>query len=75
MLAYSDTVDVRLRTVLDERCLNLSSRQSVSRNVDDIVDTASDPVVAFVVTTSAVAGGITRTSIGTGSTSCSETGP
>ena len=38
------------RTVLDECCLNLSSRQPVSRNVYDIVDAAPNPVVAFVIT-------------------------
>ena len=47
-------MNVKLHTVLDERCLNLSSRQSVSRHVDDIVDTAPDPVVALVVTSGAV---------------------
>lgn len=43
-----------LRTVLDQRCLNLSCRQSVAGHVHHIVNTASDPVVALVVATSAV---------------------
>lgn len=42
------------RTVLDEGCLNLSSRQSVSGDVHDIIDTTADPVVTLVVTTSTV---------------------
>jgi len=44
----------RSHTVLDERCLNFCSGQSVARDVDDIVDAASDPVVAFVVTSCTV---------------------
>lgn len=41
-------------TVLEKSSLDLSSGQAVSRNVDDIVDTATDPVVAVLVTTSTV---------------------
>jgi hypothetical protein len=40
--------------VLNKRGFNLSSRQPVARHVDDIVDTAPDPVVALVVTSGAV---------------------
>jgi hypothetical protein len=40
--------------MLDERCLNLRSRQPVSRDIDDIVHAASDPVVTFVVTASTI---------------------
>jgi hypothetical protein len=41
--------------VLDQRSLNLGSRQTMAGNVDDIINTASDPVVAFVVTSCSVA--------------------
>lgn len=43
-------------TVLEESCLNLSSRQTVARDVHNIVDTAADPVVTFVIATSAISG-------------------
>lgn len=43
-------------TVLDERCFNFGSRQTVATDVDDVVDAASDPVVTFVVAPSAVPG-------------------
>lgn len=36
--------------VLDEGGFNLGGRETVAGDVDDIVDTAADPVVAFVVT-------------------------
>lgn len=41
-------------TVLDERSLNLSSRQPVAGDVHNVVDTASDPVVTLVVAASTV---------------------
>jgi hypothetical protein len=40
--------------MLDKRSLDFSSRQSVARDVDDIVDTPSDPVVTLVVTSGTV---------------------
>ena len=40
--------------VLDERCFDLGSGETVTANVDDVVNTASDPVVAFVVTSGSV---------------------
>jgi hypothetical protein len=43
-------------TVLEKSGLNLSGGQTVSRNVDDIVDTATDPVVAVVITASTISG-------------------
>ena len=51
---YSDTVDVRLRTVLNKRGFNLSGRQPVTRDVDNIINTSADPVIAFVVTSGTV---------------------
>ena len=36
--------------MLNKRGFNLSSRQPVARHVDDIVDTAPDPVVALMIT-------------------------
>lgn len=41
-------------TVLEKSSLDLSSGQTVSRNVDDIVDTATDPVVAIVIAASTI---------------------
>lgn len=43
------------RMVLDQSSLDLGSRQAVTADVDDIIDTASDPVESFVITTSTVA--------------------
>lgn len=43
-------------TVLEKSSLDLSGGQTVSRNVDDIVDTATDPVVAVVITASTISG-------------------
>ena len=40
--------------MLDERCLNLSSRQSVAGNVDNIIDTSPNPVVTLVITSSTI---------------------
>jgi hypothetical protein len=40
--------------MLDERCLDLGSGQSVTGDVDNVVDTSSDPVVALVVTSGTV---------------------
>jgi hypothetical protein len=42
-------------TMLDKSCLNLGSGQSVTRNVDNIIDTTSDPIVSFVVSASTIA--------------------
>jgi hypothetical protein len=42
--------------MLDERSLNLRRRQSMPRDIDDIVHASSDPVVAFVVAPSTVSG-------------------
>jgi hypothetical protein len=42
--------------MLYERSFYLCSRQPVPRDVDDIVDASSDPVVALVVTASTVSG-------------------
>lgn len=43
-----------LLTVLQESSLNLSCGQTVTRNVDDIVNTATDPVVTIVIATSTI---------------------
>jgi hypothetical protein len=40
--------------VLDERGLDLSGGQTVTGDVDDVVDTSADPVVAVVVTSGSV---------------------
>jgi hypothetical protein len=41
--------------MLNKRCLNLCGRETMSRDVDDIVDAASDPVVTLVVSASTIA--------------------
>ena len=42
--------------VLDQRRLDLGRRQTVAADVDDVVDTAADPVEALVITASTVSG-------------------
>lgn len=42
--------------VLDQGGFDLGGGQAVSTDVDNIVNTASDPVVAFVITSSSVTG-------------------
>jgi hypothetical protein len=42
--------------VLDESRLNLGRRETVSADVDDVVNTSPDPVEPFVVAPSAVSG-------------------
>ena len=42
--------------MLDKRGLDLGSGQAVAGHVDDIVDTATDPVEALVVATGTVSG-------------------
>lgn len=42
--------------MLNEGSLNLSGRQSVSRNVDDVINTSANPVVTLVVTSCTVSG-------------------
>ncbi len=58
----SNTHDGRLgnRVMLDKRGLDLGSGQAVARHVDDIVDTATDPVEALVVATGTVSGELER---------------
>jgi hypothetical protein len=43
-------------TVLDESSLDLSSGQAVTGNVNNIVNTATDPVVTVLIATSAISG-------------------
>jgi hypothetical protein len=42
--------------MLDKSSLNLSSGETVTTDVDDIVDTSSDPVEALVVTGGTISG-------------------
>jgi hypothetical protein len=51
-----NTNDSRLGNgvVLNQSSLNLSGRETVTADVDDIIDTASDPVEALVVTSSTI---------------------
>lgn len=41
--------------MLDQCGFDLGSGKSMTRDVDNVIDTTSDPVVAFVVTTCSVA--------------------
>jgi hypothetical protein len=50
---HSSTHHVAL-TVLDKGSLDLGGGQTVSRDVDNIVNTTADPVVAIVVTTGTI---------------------
>jgi len=42
-------------TVLDECGFDFGGRQSMPGDIDDVVDTTADPVIAFMIATSAVA--------------------
>lgn len=42
--------------MLDKGSLDLSSGQTVARDVDNVVNTATDPVVSIVIATSAISG-------------------
>jgi hypothetical protein len=42
--------------VLEECGLNLGGGETVTRNVDNIVNTATDPVVTIVITSSTISG-------------------
>jgi len=59
-----DTNDGRLSygVVLDERGFDLGRRETVTRYVDDIVDTATNPVVTFVVTSRSITGELSKVS-------------
>jgi hypothetical protein len=46
--------------VLNERGLDLGSGQTVTGDVDDIVDTSADPVVTVVVTSCSISGELDR---------------
>lgn len=47
--------------MLDESGLNLGSGQTVTADVDDVVNAASDPVESLVVTTSTITGELEKT--------------
>lgn len=40
--------------MLNKSSLNLSGRETVARDVNNVIHTASDPVVAVVIATSAI---------------------
>jgi hypothetical protein len=42
--------------ILNQRSFDFGCGETVTGNVDDIIDTTSDPVVAFVVTSCSIAG-------------------
>jgi hypothetical protein len=42
-------------TMLNQRCFNLSGGETMPRDINDIVDAASNPVVTFVVSASTIA--------------------
>jgi hypothetical protein len=42
--------------MLDEGCFDFGSRQPVPRNIDNVIHTATDPVVTLVVASSTVSG-------------------
>jgi hypothetical protein len=46
--------------VLQKSGLNLGGGQTVAGDVDDIVNTATDPVVTVVVTASTISGELTK---------------
>ncbi len=42
--------------MFDESCFDFCGGQTVTTDIDNIVDTAADPVVAFMITSSSVTG-------------------
>lgn len=42
--------------MLEERSLNLGGRETVTRHIDNVVDTTTNPVIPIVITTSAISG-------------------
>jgi hypothetical protein len=55
LIGYTDNSSFSHGVVLDQSGLDLGSGQTVTGNVDNVIDTATDPVVALVVTGSTVA--------------------
>jgi hypothetical protein len=55
LIGHTDNSSLGDGVVLDQSGLDLSSGQTVTGNVDNVVDTATDPVVALVVAGSTVA--------------------
>ena len=47
------TEDIPL-TMLNEGCFNFGRGQSVTGNIDDVINTASNPVIPLMITTSPV---------------------
>jgi hypothetical protein len=41
--------------MLNQSGFDFSRRQSVPRNIDDVINTAADPVVSFVISASPIA--------------------
>ena len=56
LVGNADNSSLGNGVVLDESGLDLGRRQAVAADVDDIVDTSTDPVKALVVTSSAITG-------------------
>lgn len=54
LIVYADDGGFGDSVVLDQRCFDFGSGETVAGNVDDVVDAASDPVIAFVITASAI---------------------
>jgi hypothetical protein len=42
--------------VQEEGCFDFGRTQTMTRDVDDVIDTTTDPVESFVISTSAITG-------------------
>jgi hypothetical protein len=54
-ICHTDHGGLGDRVMLDKGGLNLGSRQTVTADVDDVVNSSSDPVETLVVSASAIA--------------------
>ena len=42
--------------MLDDSCLDFRSRETMARYIDDVINSATNPVVAFMITTGTITG-------------------
>jgi hypothetical protein len=55
LVANTNDCSLSNSMVLNEGCLNFGGRETVTADINDIINTSPDPVVTFVVTSSPIA--------------------
>ena len=55
LIADTDNGSFGYGRILDESSFDFRSGEAVTTDIDDIVDTSSDPVVSFMITSSSIA--------------------